>query len=76
MNIIYEIERSVVPEKVPPAEEFSLAAEALVGEVTVTVDTANTLGVPRPVQHIQQELVEDGLVAASACDDHGGGRRR
>lgn len=43
----------------------------------MAVDAADALGVPRPVQHVQQELVEDGFVAARTRDDHGvgGGRR-
>lgn len=66
----------ISPEKVIPAEEFPLAAEALVGEVVVAVHTADTLGVPRPVENIQKEFVQDWLVTAGTGDDHGVGGRR
>lgn len=58
------------PEKVGSAEEFSLAAEALVGEGTAAVGAADTLGVPRPLQHRHQELARDGLLAAVTTHYH------
>ncbi|KAJ8885898.1 hypothetical protein PR048_012104 [Dryococelus australis] len=69
-------EQEDLPEEVVPAEELALATEALVREVAVAVVAAHALGVPRALQHVQQELVEDGLVAARARHDHGAGGAR
>lgn len=62
-----------LPEEVVPAEEFALATEALVREVASTVVAAHALGVPRALQHVEQELVQDGLGATRTLDDHTGG---
>lgn len=58
------------PEEIVPTEEFTLAGETLVGEWCVTVETSDTVRMPRPLQDIQQELVQDGLVTARARYQH------
>lgn len=63
------------PKKVVPTEELALPTETLVGEVRVAVVTPDALCVPRSVQHIQQELIQNGLVAGGARDDHVAGGR-
>lgn len=76
MRLSLENIRIDSPEEVVPTEEFALSTEAFVCEVVVAVDAADAVRMPRPVQHVQQELVEDGLVAARAGDDHRGGGGR
>ena len=58
------------PEEVVPAEELALAAEALVGEVAPAVVAPHAFCMPRALQHVEQELVQDGLSAARAFNDH------
>lgn len=36
----------------------------------MAVEASDTVRVPRPLQNIQEELIQDGFVAASACDKH------
>jgi len=62
-----------LPEEVVPAEELALTTEALVREVPPAVVTPHALGVPRALQYVEQELVQDGLGAARTLDDHAGG---
>lgn len=64
------LRKRFLPEEVVPAEELPLAREALVRQVGVTVEAAYALRVPRPLQDVQQELVQDGLVAARARYQH------
>jgi hypothetical protein len=63
------------PKKVVPTEQLALPTETLLGEMRVAVVTPDALGVPRSVQHIQQELIQDGFVAGGARDDHVAGGR-
>lgn len=62
--------RRCLPEEVVPAEQLRLPGEAFVDEGRMAVVTPDAVGVPRPLQYVQQELVQDGLVAARAGDQH------
>lgn len=59
-----------LPKKICAAEELSLPTETLIGERGVTVEAPDTVRVPRPLQDVQQELVQDRLVAARAGNQH------
>lgn len=62
-----------LPEKVGPAEQFSFPREALIGERSMAVETPYALGMPCPLQDVQQELIQDWFVAARAGYQHSGG---
>lgn len=65
----------MLPEEVVPAEELGFPGEALVGEGLAAVHAAHAGRVPRALQHLQQELVQDGLVAARARHHRAASRR-
>jgi len=72
----------VLPVKVGLAQYFAVSAVALVGQRAMTIDAFHAFRVPRPVQHVQKELIHNGFVAtrtthhqtaaptaASACEN-------
>lgn len=61
---------SLLPEKVHFAIELSVPGETLLGEVAVAFAALNAFGVPRSVQHVKEEPVQDGPLAAGAEDHH------
>lgn len=63
----------MLPEKVHFAIELSVPGEALLGEVTVAFATLDAFGVPGSVQHVEEEPVQDGPLAAGAEDHHDAG---
>jgi len=60
-------EKKDLPIKIISTEELSLATKALIGEGGPAVMASDTFRVPRPVEHVEQELVENRLLAAGAC---------
>jgi len=56
----------VLPVKVGLAQDLAVPAVALVGERAVTVGALHAFRVPRPVQHVQKELIHYGFVATRA----------
>lgn len=52
------------PEKVVLAVELAFPGEALLGQVAFTFTALDALDMPGPVQHIQEEAVQDGPFAA------------
>lgn len=65
----FHTERKDLLEKILLAEDHAVPGETLVGELTPTLGTLETARVPRPLQHLEDEAVEDQLVAASALRD-------
>ena len=59
------------PEEVLPAVNLALAEEALLRQVGLAVAALHALGVPLPVQKVQQEAVQDGPLASGTLR-HGG----
>ena len=53
------------PEEVVFAIELAFPGEALLGQVAFTFTALDALDVPGPVQHVQEEAVQDGPFAAS-----------
>lgn len=53
------------PEKVVLAVELAFPGEALLGQVAFTFTALDALDMPGPVQHVQEEAVQDGPFAAS-----------
>lgn len=53
-------------EKVLLAEQLTIPGEALVVQLGMALAALQTLGVPRALQHLQYEPVQDQLVAAAA----------
>lgn len=62
--------RSVLPEKVHFAIELPVPGKALLRQVAAAVAALHALGVPGSVQHVEQEPVQDGPLAAGAQDHH------
>ena len=60
---------SFSPEEVLLAEHLSGPDEALVGQLGAAVGADEAGAVPAPVQHLQDEPVHDGLLAAAALGD-------
>lgn len=56
----------ILPKEICPAVEFAFPREALLGEIALTIGALHALGVPGPVQDIQQEAVQNGPLAAGA----------
>ena len=54
------------PEEVLLAEDAPVLGEALLGQQALAVRALETLGVPRLVEHLEDELVEDGVAAFRA----------
>ncbi|GBP74705.1 hypothetical protein EVAR_103538_1 [Eumeta japonica] len=54
------------PEEIVPAEQLVVPGVALVGERRAAVGAAHASRVPGALQHVQQELVQDRLLAAGA----------
>lgn len=52
------------PEEVVLAVELAFPGEALLGQVAFTFTALDALDVPGPVQHVQEEAVQDGPFAA------------
>lgn len=52
------------PEEVVFAVELAFPGEALLGQVAFTFTALDALDVPGPVQHVQEEAVQDGPFAA------------
>lgn len=40
----------------------------------MAVETAHTVGVPRPLQDVKEELIQDGLITTGAGDEHSAGQ--
>lgn len=59
-------ETIVLPVKVGFAQNLAVPTVAFVGQRAVTVDALDAFRVPRPVQHVQKELIHNGFVAARA----------
>ena len=59
-----------LPEEICPAVEFAVAGETPFGQDAATVDTADALGVPRPVQHCQKKLVQNGAITTGTRHNH------
>lgn len=57
-------EEITVPEEVLSAIEFTLATEALFGQMTLTVGTFDALSVPSKIQHVEYEPIEYGPFAS------------
>jgi len=51
------------PEEVFATKKLSVAREAFVAQETVTVGALYACAVPRPVQHVQQKLINDRQLA-------------
>lgn len=56
-------------EKILLAEYHAVSCKTLVGELTRALGTLETARVPRPLQDLEDEAVEDQLVAASTLRD-------
>lgn len=52
------------PEEVVLTVELAFPGEALLGQVAFTFTALDTLHVPGPVQHVQEEAVQDGPFTA------------
>ena len=65
LNLNTRINKNL-PKKIISTEQFVISRIALVGERRAAVRTADARGVPGPLQHMEQELVQDGLLAAGA----------
>lgn len=59
-----------LPEKVHFAIELAVPGEAPLGEVAVALAALHALGVPGSVQHVEQEPVQDGPLAAGTVGHH------
>lgn len=60
------INKFLLPVKIRLAQYFAVPAVAFVGQRAVTIGALYAFRVPRPVQHIQKELIHNGLVASRA----------
>lgn len=58
------------PEEIVATVQLRLAAEALVGERLEAFAAADAVRMPGALENVEQELVEDGLVAAGAGVSH------
>jgi hypothetical protein len=58
-------------EEIVLAEDLTISGETLVTELPITFAAFEALGVPRPVQHLQDETVQNQLLAASTFWDAG-----
>ena len=67
-----ENENNCLPEEIGPAIKFAFPGEAALGQDVATIGASDAFGVPRSVQHRQQELVEDWAIAAGTRHDHFG----
>ena len=56
-------------EKVLFAENLAVASETLVAELSTTLTALEALGMPRAVQHLEDEAVQDELLATPALGD-------
>ena len=59
-----------LPEEIGATVEFALSGEAPLCQDVATIGTADALGVPSPVEHGEEELVEDRPITAGARHDH------
>lgn len=66
---VFQKDRKYLLEKILLAEDHAVSGKTLVGELTPTLGTLETARVPRPLQDLEDEAVEDQLVAASALRD-------
>lgn len=66
---VFHKERKDLLEKILLAEDHAVSGKTLVGELTPTLGTLETARVPRPLQDLKDEAVEDQLVAPSALRD-------
>jgi len=55
------------PVKVGLAQYLAVPAVAFVGQRAVTVGAFHAFSMPRPVQHVQKELIHNGFVATRAA---------
>lgn len=60
----------VLPKKITPTEQFGFSGEAFVCEGGVTVEAADATSVPWSFQDIEEEFVQDRLVAAGTGYQH------
>jgi hypothetical protein len=58
-------------EEIVLAEDLTVSGETLVTELPTTFAALEALGVPRPVQHLQDEAVQNQLLATPAFWDAG-----
>lgn len=63
----------MLPEEVHFTVELAVSGEALLREVAVAFATLNALGVPRSVQHVEEEAVQNGPFTAGTVDHHDSG---
>lgn len=54
------------PEEIIPTKQLIIPRVAFIGEWRATIGATNARRVPRALQHVQQEFVEDRLLAAGA----------
>ena len=59
------VQEKYSPEEVVFAIELAFPGEALLGQVAFTFTALDAFDVPGPVQHVQEEAVQDGPFAAS-----------
>lgn len=62
-------------EKIISTKQFAITREALLLQVHLALATLHTLDVPRAVEHVEQEAVQNGLITAWTLRGHVGARR-
>jgi len=70
MRIYQQTTTKNKPEKVFATEQLAVAAEALVAQEAATVGALDACAVPRPIEHVQQKLVDDRQLAPGAHQHH------
>jgi hypothetical protein len=58
-------------EEVLLAEDLAISSETLVAQLSTALAALEALGVPRAVQHLQDEAVQNQLLTAPALGDAG-----
>lgn len=59
-----------IPEEICPAVELCVTGETPLCENAATVDTSDAFGVPRPIEHRQQKLVQNGAITTGTRHNH------
>ena len=76
-RVIHSFIRSFIysfsPEEVLPAVDLAFPEEALLRQVGLAVAALHALGVPLPVEEVEQEAVQDGPLAAGTLRHGRGG---
>ena len=65
-----------LPEEVIFAVDLVSLREAFITEMRLTISTTETLGMPRTIQNLQDEPVQDGLTASGTLGNGSWSRKK